>query len=131
MKTPEQIAGNIVYQHGGNGLAAFQNIIRGIEADRAERASLDVDYAIDAWASAYAGMWDMAESFHRSLNYSEAKALANLLVLADRHDLAIKLMEGWAEHDPEMAQEPERAAALAAYLAERREHLRNDAEPEQ
>lgn len=137
MKTSEQIADAIVDEITTGGAIAFAGldrsptlhemeraiVLRAIEADRAQHSSLDLDHAIEAWESAYAKMWDMADSFHASLNYSEAEALANLLVLADRHDLAIKLMEGWAEQDPEMAQEPTRAADLAAYLAARREHL--------
>ncbi|MEV5068908.1 hypothetical protein MRBLMI12_000464 [Microbacterium sp. LMI12-1-1.1] len=36
IKTPEQVASEIVQEHGGNGAAAFANIVRAIEADRAQ-----------------------------------------------------------------------------------------------
>ena len=43
MKTIEQIAAAVVYEHGGHGPAAYQNIIKGIEAYQAERSPLLID----------------------------------------------------------------------------------------
>jgi hypothetical protein len=37
VKTAEQVATEIVQEHGGDGAHAFQNIVRAIEADRAQR----------------------------------------------------------------------------------------------
>lgn len=56
------------------------------------------------WERIYSRMYD-ADTFHASLNYSEAEALAGMLAAVGRYDLARNLIETWAEHDPEMAEE--------------------------
>jgi len=74
---------------------------------------LEVSAALDQWVSIYERMTP-ADSFHESLNYPEAEALANLLAVAGRHDLAQILIEEWAEGDPEAAEDY--AEDLADYI---------------
>ena len=66
---------------------------------------MDIATAAKAWATKYAAMWDCAESFHGSLNLSEAEALADLLAVAGEPNLAVILVQEWAAEDPEMATE--------------------------
>lgn len=102
MKTPEQIADEVLGSLGysvhdpSRGIAAVA-IHKTIEADRAQR-----NEPLAEWSRVYEMMYD-ADTFHASLNFSEALALADLLIADDRDDLAHNLMQQWAEHDPEMA----------------------------
>lgn len=80
----------------------------------AANAALD---ACTAWADRYADMWDMAESFHESLNLTEAEALADVLAAAGRGDLAATLMRGWGIGDPEIVEELNEEANDPHYVA--------------
>ena len=55
--------------------------------------------ACDEWSRKYEGMVGSADSFHGSLNFSEAEALAELLAVTGRYDLAYNLMQEWGEND--------------------------------
>lgn len=65
---------------------------------------MEMSAALDEWARIYERMYD-AESFHASLTYIEAEALANLLAVTGRADLGRSLLETWAAYDPEEAEE--------------------------
>lgn len=65
---------------------------------------VEMSAALDEWARIYERMYD-AESFHASLTYIEAEALADLLAVTGRVDLGRNLLETWAEYDPEEAEE--------------------------
>lgn len=78
---------------------------RGRLNERIETMSDQNVAAIEAakkWAEVYAEKWDTA-SFHESLSYPEAEALADLLHLAGRGDLAADLIGTWANCDPDEA----------------------------
>lgn len=80
--------------------------------------------ALDGWVSCYEGMTIMAESFHESLNFPEALALADLLAVTGRNDLAASLLASWAEGDPEAAEHDypnEYQAALERFQADAKE----------
>src|SRR5690606_25008436 len=71
---------------------------RRIPDDRRDRmmiepsgTALDAMEALQNWVDQFQGMWDLADSFYGSLNFSEAEALADLLAVAHRPDLAITL----------------------------------------
>ena len=56
--------------------------------------ALDTMEALQNWVDRFQGMWDFADSFYGSLNFLEAEALADLLAVAHRPDLAALLMQG-------------------------------------
>lgn len=76
------------------------------------------DAALAEWARVYARMYD-ATDFHASLTYIEAEALADLLHVAGEPNLAITLIEEWAENDPEEVEfhDNEISEAIARYKA--------------
>lgn len=77
--------------------------------------ALDTMEALQNWVDRFQGMWDFADSFYGSLNFLEAEALADLLAVAHRPDLAALLMQGWDENDPENEEYAEQLHYLLAH----------------
>lgn len=57
----------------------------------------EVSNALNEWVSQYEFL-DDDSAFHSSLNFPEAMALANLLIVAGATDLARNLMEQWEKN---------------------------------
>lgn len=74
MKTAEQIASDIVYEYGGHGVGAYQNIIRGVEADRAQpERDGPIHAAVINELREKAGMWksDWANRYRSAAEWIE------------------------------------------------------------